>query len=526
MNAVVTFRTRGASHPERLPVTPVRLTLALILAALTVRLIGLELRPLWLDEAYSAWFSSRSWHVLWTEVPTYEPHPPFYYSLLKLWRGMFGGSAVALKSLSVLFGAAALPLVVAASAELEQLSPTGRPLLRLGVAGFLTACSPMLVLLDQEARPYPLLVLAYALGTLGVVRLFREFAGGPGRWASWTILAFGTELGLWAHGLGVIYALCLAGALAPAWLRFPFSRDRLVRGLAAAAFVALFYLPCLLMIIGRAGDWGRGWLTWNLGMSVQLLSLYALPLEALTIGSAVAAFVMILLLKRAAQFAFESRGWTAERAMVVLWLGPPVIAMFVSQLFVPIFLVRTLAATLAPAYVVMGGALARASSRRERIVLTAALVVTLTPTAIQYALRPASEHWDEVAAFLNRNVRSGDQVWLYPNDSVLPLLAAGARSPMRGIPGDYPAVGFNGPIRGGSPAVVSLTSQQAQRFAHDPAVRDVPTIWLVTRQSNAFDPRNDVPRSLGAVRRRGPLEQWGYIGVQPYRRSAPIPKGH
>src|SRR5690349_12330454 len=55
-----------------------------MIIALGVRAIGLSARPLWLDEAYSAWFSSRSWDYLWTVVPTYEPHPPFYYSVLKL----------------------------------------------------------------------------------------------------------------------------------------------------------------------------------------------------------------------------------------------------------------------------------------------------------------------------------------------------------------------------------------------------------------------------------------------------------
>ena len=43
-------------------------------------------RNLWLDEAFSAWFSERSLHYLWTVLPTYEAHPPFYYSLLKVWR--------------------------------------------------------------------------------------------------------------------------------------------------------------------------------------------------------------------------------------------------------------------------------------------------------------------------------------------------------------------------------------------------------------------------------------------------------
>jgi hypothetical protein len=67
-----------AGWRTNLRVTPLRLAIGVVLLALTVRLTGIGSRSLWLDEAYSAWFSALSWNTLWTEVPTYEPHPPFY----------------------------------------------------------------------------------------------------------------------------------------------------------------------------------------------------------------------------------------------------------------------------------------------------------------------------------------------------------------------------------------------------------------------------------------------------------------
>jgi predicted membrane-bound mannosyltransferase len=79
MNAASALRVSAPDYRLGARVTPLRLAVALTLLALAVRLIGITLRPLWLDEAYSAWFSSRSWHELWTVVPTYETHPPFYY---------------------------------------------------------------------------------------------------------------------------------------------------------------------------------------------------------------------------------------------------------------------------------------------------------------------------------------------------------------------------------------------------------------------------------------------------------------
>lgn len=88
------------------------------------------------------------------------------------------------------------------------------------------------------------------------------------------------------------------------------------------------------------------------------------------------------------------------------------------------------------------------------------------------------------------------------------------------IPAPFPTLGARGPIRAGWPAMVSVTPQQAAAFVGDPAVRDVRVIWLVTRQNGIFDPDNDMPKALAKVRNAGPVQEWGYIAVQPfYRRS-------
>jgi mannosyltransferase len=498
-------------------ITPLRLALGLGLLAVALRMIGLGLRPLWLDEAYSAYFAGRDWHYLWTVVPTYEPHPPFYYSLLKLWRDLFGGGAVALRGFSVLCALLTVPVVIAAALELERQRPSGRPLLSAGMAGFLAACSPMLITLDQEARPYPLLILAYSVAILGLLRLIREFAqGGAGAWGSWALLAAGTEVALWAHGLGLLYALCLAAALMPVWLANS-QRDRLVRGLAAAAVVTLLYLPCLAMVLNRAGDWGTGWLRWQPVMLLRLIGLYTVPYEAVAAG-ALAAVAILLLAKRALQSALEQRGWNADKALLVLWWGPPLLAATISILFVPVFLPRTLAGTVIPAYLCIAFALARTQAPRERLILGAAICVGFVAGSVQMALRPPAEAWDQVGDYLARSVRTNDLVWLYPNDSALPLREANAHAAgkARGLPGDYPAVGFKGPIRAGSPAVVSLTGDQARQIASAPALRNTRVIWLVTRQARLFDPRGELPAALRKVRREGPPHQWGYIKVQPY----------
>jgi hypothetical protein len=123
-----------------------------------------------------------------------------------------------------------------------------------------------------------------------------------------------------------------------------------------------------------------------------------------------------------------------------------------------------------------------------------------------------------VTSYLERNVRAHDQVWLYPNDSALPLEQAGLRLRTKGVPGDYPAVGFKGLIRAGSPAVVSLTDAQAKALAATAGKDRAPVIWLVMRQAGIFDPHEDLPRALADQRRAGAIQQWGYVNIRPYYR--------
>jgi mannosyltransferase len=520
MDSASILKLQVTSEPLDWRVTRTQLTLGLVLLALGVRCAGLTARPLWLDEAFTGWFTSQSWHYLWTVLPTYEAHPPFYYSLLKLWRLVFGGEALALRAFSVLFSVALIPVVIVAAFEHERLSPSGRPLLRAGVAAFLAACSPMLVILGQEARCYPLLAFAFAVATLALLRLMRQFGEGtPGDWPSWIMLGAGTELTLWSHSLGLLYSVCLAGALAPAWLKPPITRDRLLRGTVVAAGVALIYIPCLLLVMSRAHDWGANWLVWEPWMLLQLFVLYSVPVEAMTIGSAVAAVAMLLLIKRGLVTAIRKRGWNPDRAIMLLWLGPPILAAIVSATVVPVFLARTLVGTLVPAYLLIGAAVARSDSSRERLLLTASMVVTLLVTSVQVATRLPAERWDLAASYLRRNVAPVDQVWLYPSDSAFPLDRLGARpGTTRLIPAAFPTMGVKGPIRAGWPAMVSVTPEQARKLAEDPSLKGVRTVWLVTRQSGIFDPDNDMPNALARVRDPGKLQEWGYISVRPYYR--------
>ena len=115
------------------------------------------------------------------------------------------------------------------------------------------------------------------------------------------------------------------------------------------------------------------------------------------------------------------------------------------------------------------------------------------------SVRQPQERWDLAAAYLARNVQPGDEVWLYPTDSALPLSATGRFIPgkIRAIPAALP----DPDVQRADPRRLargeSVTPHQAAAFAADPALRRVPRVWLVTRQSGIFDPDDDMPAGLG-----------------------------
>lgn len=522
MDAVSPLEAPVSVFPLSLRLSPLRLTIALTLAGLALRLLDLGSRPLWLDEAFSAWFSDRSFHYLWHVLPTYEAHPPFFYSVLRTWRLLVGPDYTLMRGLSAVLGTLTIPIVMAIVFEQERQAPTGRPLLRAAIGGILTSCSPMFMVISQEARPYPLLTFAYSLAILSLLRLVRELnCGGPGRWRTWIFLGASTTLTGWSHALGILYAISVALALLPVWLTSRKTATGVVRAATTAVLFSAIYLPCLIMMSGRAEDWSTNWLRWEPGMFLpELLALYTVPVEALSVASAIAALVMVLLFKRALSSTWGSKGWNCDRLMLLLWLGPPMLAALISALLEPVLLARTLSGTLVPAYLMIAGTTARTSDARERRIIVGALCIPLVPAALAMAMRPPPERWDLLSQYLSRNVAAKDQIWLYPADSALPLGAV--RSTMRGtlraIPERFPTLRFNGPIRAGWRGAVSLTAQQASQFADDPALKTVPVIWLVTRQSSIFDPSNDLPAALARVRQPGRLQQWGYITARPYYR--------
>ena len=238
------------------------LLIAILLVAAFLRLHRLDAQSFWNDEGNSARIAERSLDRI-VEGAAGDVHPPGYYILLRYWRGGFGESEFALRSLSV---AAGLVLV-----GLTYL--VGRYLFGEGVgliAAFLGALSPFAVYYSQEARMYALLGALAALSTFVAIRLVHVIGSGPGAggtrlaWRGPLTLLGGYVLangaGLYTHyafgfmlmAHNVLFGLRWLGE----WRRGRVNWRSLTAWTAAQAAVILLYLPWLPTALNAAG-WDR-----------------------------------------------------------------------------------------------------------------------------------------------------------------------------------------------------------------------------------------------------------------------------
>ena len=141
----------------------------------------------WYDEAVTVGLVRSSFFSMIRALPGSESTPPLYYGIAWVWARIFGTSEVALRSLSAVFGTAAIPVAASAGRTLAS-SAAG------ALVGALVAASPFLVWYSQEARAYALYVLFSAASLLLFARA-RRSPSGPRLWfwAGASALAVWTE---------------------------------------------------------------------------------------------------------------------------------------------------------------------------------------------------------------------------------------------------------------------------------------------------------------------------------------------
>lgn len=243
---------RAEASPAR---RHVLIVLCVVLAHLLLSGYALAAEPIWIDEGATWLYAQRSLSQLWTVDLWSETNPPTYYSLMRLWVGLFGDSLVAMRSLSLVASCLSLVPIYFVAFRLTCCRWTAC------LAALAVATSPVVVYYSQEARAFALTMLAAMVAVWGLTVLVTHPAA-----ASRPLLRKPAGRSVPA---AVRFAWCAYGLGAAAALYFHFTLVFLLMGCTAVAVLARLFS-------GRfSGRWALNWFVVN-----SLVLLLALPVIA------------------------------------------------------------------------------------------------------------------------------------------------------------------------------------------------------------------------------------------------------
>ncbi len=501
--------------------------LALMALALVLRLNGLGSNPLWLDEGYSVWFADRDWGYLWREVPTYETHPVFFYSLLKLWGMVVPRDEVSLRMMVTLLSVLTLPVIYATAMVCGGRAYGRWP---ATVACLLFACSGTQLFASQDLRPYTLMSFVMALSTLAVAQmvcrsdsarlpfgtLWRE-----DRRTAGAIVLLGASLGLmaWSHNLGLMFCIAYGLCLFLWWLALGAPRALFGNLLIGALVAVLVYAPNIptivmqMSVMDSNGFWLEkptiGWILWDMSkMGFGLDIPRDFPYRVWPVQGAIIGFLGLLGVMALWRL---QRGLGRDPGVAVMLplvaAMPVAIAIVVTFTVQPVFLFRSLQPVQVPAIVVLG--FAPLAFTALRVPVTVFQVAACVLAVVLFNGRSADDNfrvqnsWREAVQEIHAlDAELGRSVPVLVSPSALTLTLfyyeelQNVDIDIRSIPAPYPNIGeqFYYPVGGAGDAGIDA--------AHlDPifaAVADEERIWIVVRNAYLYDEPGLLPAALDA----------------------------
>jgi mannosyltransferase len=282
---------------------PFAAVVALTAIGAALRFATLDAQSFWLDELVTVSLLDQDFGDMLSEVRETEAAPYLYYVLAWPWSRAFGLGEIGLRSLSALFGTAAIPVAYGAGAAFCTR--------RVGiVAAALVAVHPFLVWYAQEARSYSLLVLLGAGTVLFLGRALRS-RGSRVDLAGWGVAS---SLAIATHYFAVFLVVTEAG-----WLLARYRRRRdVVLAVLLPALVLAAQLPLLDAQRGNGETVGDTSLLSRIaGAPKALVVGYSFPAEVAgsLLAAALVALGVVLLATRA-------RGSALRGALVAVLAVP------------------------------------------------------------------------------------------------------------------------------------------------------------------------------------------------------------
>ncbi len=459
--------------------------LGILLLAFTLRVIALNTRAVWYDEAFAVFLAEKDFPAMAIGTAA-DTMPPLYYALLHFWLPVVGETPFAMRMLSVAISMLSVALVYAIGTR--GVNPSvGR------WAMFLTALASFQLYHAQELRMYSILALGLLVYLYGVMRL-------DARW-SLALVALATALALYAHNLAflTLIAANVYLALHREW--------RAEWKLLGAQFGgAVLFLAWLLYVPGQLEKIQRAFWTQPPGLAdvLQMLVVFTayLPLPPLLLGlalfltTAVCAFAAIGLVRLWRRGAPSALGLWLAVALV-----PPALMFALSYFSRPIFVPRGVIVSSLAYYLVLAALAARLPTPAKVAAAGLALIITLGVLPYFYTAWGEWRRAPFAAAdqFLRSQVQPGDLVL---HDNKLAFF------PMRFYDRALPQEFLADPPASDNDTLAPQT-QQAMGLVPvelDAALQRHPRVWFVIFQT-ALDqaaeeghPHGNISRLDGAIK--------------------------
>lgn len=364
-----------------------------------LRFHGLAAKPYWLDEAVSVKIARLPWKefaaVLWRREANMAP----YYLVLHIWL-LLGHSEFFIRSLSVLFSVATIPVIYLLASRLWN-SSVGL------LSAFLLSINAFHIRYAQEARAYSLVMLCATLATWLLVRNLQ----GPQRplWGTYSAVSaltvychFYGALVIVAHGISLFFR----GRGNVPWKSI----------LRSLLWFSLLMVPIAIFVV-RVGSQPLSWihpitLPMLLGLGFDFSGNFGPWLLSLTVLAA-GAFLL-----RAAHI------WHARRAvevwrysLVFAWLCVPIsIVVFASVLFRPLLVPRFLSPCMPALTILVAAGIAESRPRLPAsLVLIAIVLCSIAGTVAYYHadFDVVRAHWRTASRFIISRTKPGDTIFFY-----------------------------------------------------------------------------------------------------------------
>ena len=393
--------------------------LVIVLIGAFLRVYDLGTQSIWFDEASSIWASKMSLVQLVHAVATVEFSPPLYFVILHYWIALFGTSEVAVRSLSVLFGVLAIPVIYVLGRRLFN-DEVGL------VAALILAFSAFNIWYSQETRMYSLMVLVALLSMYFFVRFLQR---------NTVAISVGyvvcTTLMLYTHVYGVFVVIAQNVYLLT--LLF-FSRERTFRlryWIALQVLVVVLYAPWISVLISETSTVEQGfwiptvtlgtlgatifeyagtWDLWALFLALSVLSLFTIR----EVGDSIDWKAPLKPLKSYAWEASLTMEYNALYLLVVWLLAINVIPVVISLFSSPIYFYRYAIAGSAALYLIVAKGVSHLNYRYAKFAVVIVIVVLSAANLQAYYNGPTRPQARQAVDYINENAQNGDLVLIYP----------------------------------------------------------------------------------------------------------------